>query len=195
MLDVVGHPTLEALVDAALPAGIRSGTPLALPAARSEVEVRAALRAIAARNWPMVQMIGLGYSDTVTPAVIRRDLLESPAWYTAYTPYQPEISQGRLEAQLNFQTMVSDLTALPVANASLLDEPTAVGEAVLLMQGAAKHGGAVVLDDECFPQTLEVALAQAEALGIEARVEPITEEWKPAADVTGVVIQNPGMCL
>ena len=121
MLRVVGHASLEALVDAAVPVGIRSDAPLVLPAARSEAEVLAALRAIAAKNRPMVQMIGLGYSDTVTPAVIRRNLLESPAWYTAYTPYQPEISQGRLEAQLVFQTMISDLTALPVANASLLD--------------------------------------------------------------------------
>src|SRR5690606_34650268 len=149
---------LDALVDAAVPAGIRTSRPLDLPAARTEEQVQAELRALAGRNRPMVQMIGLGYHDTHTPAVIRRNVLESPAWYTAYTPYQPEISQGRLEALLNFQTVVSDLTALPVANASLLDEATAVAEAVLLMRRAVKGraDGVVVVDADCLPQTLAV---------------------------------------
>ncbi|MCW2537118.1 MAG: hypothetical protein JWQ26_2817, partial [Modestobacter sp.] len=117
MLDVLGHPDLERLVDAAVPAAIRSDRPLALPAARTEQEVLAALRALAAANRPHTQMIGLGYADTITPPVIRRNMLESPAWYTAYTPYQPEIAQGRLEALLTFQTVVEDLTGLPVAGA------------------------------------------------------------------------------
>ncbi|PKQ18787.1 MAG: glycine dehydrogenase (aminomethyl-transferring) [Actinobacteria bacterium HGW-Actinobacteria-8] len=193
MLNAVGYASLDALIDEAVPESIRQDDILVLPPALTESESLAALERFAKKNVQAVQMIGQGYYDTITPAVIRRGILSNPAWYSAYTPYQAEISQGRLEAMLNFQTMVSDLTALPLANASLLDEATAVGEAVLLMQRAAKHGGVVVLDDECFPQTLEVALAQAEALGIEARVEPITEEWKPASDVTGVVIQNPGM--
>ena len=111
---------------------------MALPAARSEQQVLDALRALADRNQTRVQMIGLGYHDTITPAVLRRNMLESPAWYTAYTPYQPEISQGRLEALLTFQTLIEDLTALPVAGASLLDEATAVTEAVLLMRRANK---------------------------------------------------------
>ena len=193
MLRVVGHASLDALVDAAVPAGIRSNAPLALPAARSEAEVLAALRAIAAKNRPMVQMIGLGYSDTVTPAVIRRNLLESPAWYTAYTPYQPEISQGRLEAQLIFQTMISDLTALPVANASLLDEPTAVAEAVMLMRRAVKgkDGGVVVLDSECLPQTIAVARGRAAAVGVPLVVADLSAGL-PEGDLVGVVLQQPG---
>jgi len=193
MLRVVGHASLEALVDAAVPVGIRSDAPLALPAARSEAEVLAALRAIAAKNRPMVQMIGLGYSDTVTPAVIRRNLLESPAWYTAYTPYQPEISQGRLEAQLVFQTMISDLTALPVANASLLDEPTAVAEAVMLMRRAVKgkDGGVVVLDSECLPQTIAVARGRAAAVGVPLVVADLSGGL-PEGDLVGVVLQQPG---
>ena len=193
MLDAVGYPTLEALVDAAVPAGIRSDAPLALPAARSETEVLAALRAIAARNQPMVQMIGLGYSDTITPAVIRRNMLESPAWYTAYTPYQPEISQGRLEAQLNFQTMISDLTALPVANASLLDEATAVAEAVTLMRRASKGkgDGVVVVDAECLPQTIAVARGRAEAVGLPLVVADLSAGL-PDGDLVGVVLQQPG---
>jgi glycine dehydrogenase len=193
MLRVVGHASLDALVDAAVPIGIRSNALLALPAARSEAEVLAALRAIAAKNRPMVQMIGLGYSDTVTPAVIRRNLLESPAWYTAYTPYQPEISQGRLEAQLIFQTMISDLTALPVANASLLDEPTAVAEAVMLMRRAVKgkDGGVVVLDSECLPQTIAVARGRAAAVGVPLVVADLSAGL-PEGDLVGVVLQQPG---
>ena len=199
MLDVLGYPTLDALVDAAVPQSIRTLAPLALPAARSEEEVTAALRAIAAKNTVMTQMIGLGYSDTVTPAVIRRNVLESPAWYTSYTPYQPEISQGRLEALLNFQTVVSDLTALPVANASLLDEATAVAEAVALMRRAVKGrpGGVVVLDAECLPQTIAVTRGRADALGLPVVVVDLSGGLQAAlptdADVIGVVLQQPGV--
>ena len=165
-----GYASLDALVDAAVPASIRTDRPLALPEARGESQVLAALRAIAGKNTVLTQMIGLGYHDTVTPPVIRRNVLESPAWYTAYTPYQPEISQGRLEALLNFQTVVADLTALPVANASLLDEATAVAEAVALMHRSAKgRTGVVVLDAECLPQTIAVTLGRAEAAGLGVR--------------------------
>ncbi|MET3143969.1 UNVERIFIED_ORG: glycine cleavage system pyridoxal-binding protein P, partial [Arthrobacter sp. UYEF2] len=139
MLKAVGYGTVDALVDTAVPNDIRQAKPLALKDALSEVEVLAELRKLAAKNKTAVQMIGQGYYDTVTPAVIRRNILEAPAWYTAYTPYQPEISQGRLEALLNFQTMVQDLVGLPIANASLLDEATAVAEAVLMMRRANKN--------------------------------------------------------
>src|SRR3954447_10179014 len=138
MLAVVGYGSRRELVAAAVPSGIRSDHLLALPPAVDEEQVLAELREIAGHNRPITSMIGLGYSDTVTPAVIRRNVLESPGWYTAYTPYQPEISQGRLEALLNFKTMVEDLTGLPVANASLLDEGTAAAEAMALARRVSK---------------------------------------------------------
>jgi glycine dehydrogenase len=190
-----GWPSLDALIDAAVPTSIRTDRPLDLPAARGESEVLAALRTIADKNTVLTQMIGLGYHDTVTPPVIRRNVLESPAWYTAYTPYQPEISQGRLEALLNFQTVVADLTALPVANASLLDEATAVAEAVALMHRAAKgRTGVVVLDADCLPQTLAVALGRAEAAGLGVRVADLTDGLPDLGDepLVGLVLQAPG---
>ncbi|MBD3780458.1 MAG: aminomethyl-transferring glycine dehydrogenase [Micrococcales bacterium] len=190
-----GWPSLDALVDAAVPASIRTGRPLALPEARGESEVLAALRTIADKNTVLTQMIGLGYHDTVTPPVIRRNVLESPAWYTAYTPYQPEISQGRLEALLNFQTVVSDLTALPVANASLLDEATAVAEAVALMHRAAKgRAGVVLLDADCLPQTLAVTLGRAQAAGLAVRVADLAAGLPDLGDeaLVGLVLQAPG---
>ncbi|MBE9924769.1 aminomethyl-transferring glycine dehydrogenase [Cellulosimicrobium cellulans] len=167
MLDQLGYASLDALVDAAVPATIRTERPLDLPAARTETEVLDHLRALAAKNVVKTQMIGLGYYGTVTPPVIRRNVLESPAWYTAYTPYQPEISQGRLEALLNFQQVVEDLTGLDVANASLLDEATAVAEAVALMWRASRaKSGYVVLDADLFPQTLAVTRGRAQAVGL-----------------------------
>ncbi len=132
MLDAVGYGSIDELMDAAIPEVIRWHGALDLPPAATEAEVIAELRALAARNTVAVSMIGLGYYGTHTPAVIRRNVLENPAWYTAYTPYQPEISQGRLEALLNFQTMVADLTGLATANASMLDEGTAAAEAMTL---------------------------------------------------------------
>ncbi len=192
MLDTVGYDGLDELIDAAVPDSIRTQSSLNTPAARSETDVLAALRSMAARNEQRVQMIGLGYYDTVTPAVLRRSLLEAPGWYTSYTPYQPEISQGRLEALLNFQTVVEDLTGLPVAGASLLDEATAVVEAILLMRRANKSApAAVVIDSNCFPQTLSVARARAEAVGIEL-IEHDTTRGLPEREFFGVVIQNPG---
>ena len=122
MLAALGFESLDALMDAAVPGGIRAGHELGLPAAATEAQAARELRAVAARNTPREPMIGLGYHGTITPPVVRRNVLEDPSWYTAYTPYQPEISQGRLEALLNFQTVVGDLTGLPTANASLLDE-------------------------------------------------------------------------
>ncbi len=196
MLKAIGYDSVDSLVDTAVPDSIRQGTPLKLQGALSEVEVLAELRTLAAKNKRAIQMIGQGYYDTVTPAVIRRNILEGPAWYTAYTPYQPEISQGRLEALLNFQTMVSDLTALPVANASLLDEATAVAEAVLLMRRANKSktaaNGKTVLDADLLPQTIALVKGRAEALGFEVEVADLSLGL-PDGDINGVVLQQPGV--
>ncbi|WP_285247208.1 aminomethyl-transferring glycine dehydrogenase [Pseudarthrobacter sp. efr-133-R2A-89] len=195
MLKAVGYDSVDGLVDVAVPASIRQETALKLTDALSEVEVLAELRRIAGRNKTAVQMIGQGYYDTVTPPVIRRNILESPAWYTAYTPYQPEISQGRLEALLNFQTMVQDLTALPMANASLLDEATAVAEAVLLMRrankSAAAKDGRTVLDIDVLPQTIAIVKGRAEALGFEVEVADLSKGL-PEGAINGVVLQQPG---
>ena len=179
---------------------------LGLPAPLSEPQALAELRRMAGRNQVLTSMIGLGYYGTVTPAVIRRNLLENPAWYTAYTPYQPEISQGRLEALLNFQTMVADLTALPWAGASLLDEATAAAEAMTLaLRGARPVGGSggssprsqqrhvFLADADCLPQTLAVLRTRAEPLGIHLVVEPVTAEAIAAQpDLFGVLLQFPG---
>src|SRR6202012_387526 len=140
MLAAVGYASLDDLTQAALPPGLAAGRPLDLPGPLTEADALAELRRIAARNQVLTPMIGLGYYGTVTPAVIRRNVLENPAWYTAYTPYQPEISQGRLEALLYFKTMIADLTALPWAGASLLDEASASAEAMTLGRRAAKTG-------------------------------------------------------
>ncbi len=191
MLAECGYGSLDALAEAAVPAGIRLAADLDLPPAAAEQEATAELRKLAARNRPMTQMIGLGFHDTLTPPVIRRNVLENPAWYTAYTPYQPEISQGRLEALLNFQTMVADLTGLTTANASLLDESTAVAEAVLLMRRASKaKSNRVVLDAECLPQTIAVVRTRAEAVGIEVDVRDLGDGLPE--DFFGVVAQYPG---
>ncbi len=193
MLAELGFDSLEALVDAAVPPGIRVKHPLALSPARSEVDVLEALRDLAAQNRPLAPMIGLGYSGTVTPPVIRRNVLEDPAWYTAYTPYQPEISQGRLEALLNFQTMVGDLTGLPTANASLLDEGTAAAEAMTLVRRANRANSSTrfIVDRDCLPQTIAVVQTRAEALGITVVVTDVYEDM-PDEDYSGVLVQYPG---
>src|SRR5436190_17316950 len=134
MLELIGYSKLDALIDKAVPAQIRMAKPLQLPSARSEYEVLAALKEIAVENQVFRSFIGMGYYDCITPSVIQRNLLENPGWYTPYTPYQAEVAQGRLEALLNFQTMVIDLTVLEVANASLLDEATAAAEAMTMCQ-------------------------------------------------------------
>ncbi|MDQ3579457.1 MAG: glycine dehydrogenase (aminomethyl-transferring), partial [Actinomycetota bacterium] len=169
ILDVIGVGSLEELAQHAVPESIREGDlSLALPAPATEIGALAELRELAASNRTLTQMIGLGYYGTVTPPVIRRNVLESPAWYTAYTPYQPEISQGRLEALLNFQTMVSDLTGLRTANASMLDESTAAAEAMTLLRRAGRSKSArFVVDADTFPQTIAVIETRAEPLGIE----------------------------
>jgi glycine dehydrogenase len=168
MLATLGYDSLDALVRAAAPAAIRAEDALALGAAVSETDALAQLRSLAARNDVFTSLIGLGYHDTITPAVIRRNVLENPAWYTAYTPYQPEISQGRLEALVNFQTMVTDLTGMEIANASLLDEGTAAAEAMAMLHRLnGKAGDVFVIDPDTHPQTIDVVQTRAEPLGIE----------------------------
>jgi len=199
MLASLGYASLDDLLTAALPACASPPPSLGeLPAPRTETDALADLRRLAGRNTAAVPMIGLGYHGTVTPAVIRRNVLESPAWYTAYTPYQPEISQGRLEALLNFQTMVCDLTGLDVANASLLDEASAAAEAMTLARrvagGRGGAGGAdtvFLADADCLPQTLDVLRTRAEPLGIELRVAPVTAATD-FGGVFGVLLQYPG---
>jgi glycine dehydrogenase len=192
MLKHLGFDSLEALMAAAVPGGIRSAEELDLPEAASEAAVASELRALAATNSPAESMIGLGYHGTITPAVIRRNVLEDPSWYSAYTPYQPEISQGRLEALLNFQTMVGDLTGLPTANSSLLDEGTAAAEAMTLVRRAQRKAtGSFVVDSDALPQTIEIVQTRAEAMGIEVVVADLTAGL-PEGELCGVLVQYPG---
>jgi glycine dehydrogenase len=195
MLDVVGYTTLDAFIDAVVPSDIRLRRPLALPEPRSEREVLAAARALASRNQVFRSYLGMGYHDCITPGVILRNVLENPGWYTAYTPYQAEIAQGRLEALLNYQTMVADLTGLPVANASLLDEATAAAEAMHLTEALATRaaGGARVflVDEQCHPQTIAVVRTRAEARGVDTVVaDPGSFAFGPG--VIGALVQYPG---
>ncbi|WP_163506097.1 aminomethyl-transferring glycine dehydrogenase [Fodinicola acaciae] len=193
MLSTVGYDSVDALLRAAVPASIWLDEPLDLPAAGTEASVTAELRAYAGRNKPMAQMIGLGYHDTITPPVIRRNVLENPSWYTAYTPYQPEISQGRLEALLTYQTMVEDLTGLPIANASLLDEATAAAEAMTLARRSSKapKDAAFLVDSDVLPQTRAVVGTRADGLGIKL-VDADLSAGLPDGDFFGVLVQYPG---
>ena len=203
MLSTVGCSSLADLIETAVPGGIRGAEALEIEPAASEVAVLEELREVASRNRVLTSMIGLGYYGTVTPAVIQRNVLENPAWYTAYTPYQPEISQGRLEALLNFQTVVSDLTGLPIAGASLLDEGTAAAEAMTLMRRSSKAAtdAVLVVDEAVFPQTLGVVRTRAVPLGIPVVVAELhgvtsAEDLRAAAggaEVFGVVVQYPAM--
>ncbi len=191
MLKTLGVSSLEALMDDAVPGRIRSAA-LELPPAASERATAAELRELAAMNNPLVAMIGLGYHGTVTPPVVRRNVLEDPSWYTAYTPYQPEISQGRLEALINFQTMVADLTGLETSNASLLDEGTAAAEAMTLVRRANKTAnGPFVVDADALPQTIEVVRTRARAMGIEVLVADLADGL-PGGELSGVLVQYPG---
>src|SRR5579862_7029992 len=192
MLDAVGAPSLEALMSETLPSSIRQKAPLDLGRALSETEALAHMGELAAQNATFTSLIGQGYSGTILPAVIQRNILENPAWYTAYTPYQPEISQGRLEALFNFQTMISDLTGLDVANASLLDEATAAAEAMALTERAAQsQTKSFFVDSDVHPQTLAVLRTRAEPLGWNLIVgDPLTQ--LAGADVFGGLLQYPG---
>ncbi len=191
MLDILGVESLEALMDDTLPAAIRQKAPLEFGKAMSEREVLEHLRRVGAKNRVLTSLIGQGYYGTVTPPAIQRNILENPAWYTAYTPYQPEISQGRLEALLNFQTMVSDLTGLEVANASLLDESTACAEAMTMAQRVAKSkASAFFVDRDCHPQNIAVIKTRAAPLGIKVIVgNPAKMD---ASKVFGAIFQYPG---
>ncbi|GEB48143.1 aminomethyl-transferring glycine dehydrogenase [Streptomyces cacaoi] len=196
MLAQVGYGSLDELTAAAVPEVIKSTERLALPEARSEADVLAELRALAGRNRVLHSMIGLGYYGTFTPPVVLRNVMENPAWYTAYTPYQPEISQGRLEALLNFQTVISDLTGLPTSGASLLDESTAAAEAMALSRRVGKvKNGVFLVDADCLPQTVAVLRTRAEPTGVEIVVADLDDgvpEEVAERGVFGVLLQYPG---
>ncbi|MBI3081841.1 MAG: aminomethyl-transferring glycine dehydrogenase [Gemmatimonadetes bacterium] len=191
MLRVLGYPSLDALIDDLVPENIRLHRALNLPAARTEREVLVELRAMASHNQVFRSYLGMGYYDCITPPVIQRNILENPGWYTAYTPYQAEIAQGRLEGLLNFQTMVADLTALPIANASLLDEGTAAAEAMAMSLAVNHPEHPVYLVDEgCHPQTIAVVRTRAEARGVEVRVgDPARFTFSPG--IVGALVQYP----
>ncbi len=190
MLRTVGHDSLESLTDAIVPGSIKSPAPLALPESLTEVDALAKIRAIADKNKVLRSFIGQGYYGTHTPNVILRNILENPAWYTAYTPYQAEISQGRMEALINFQTMVADLTGMEIANASLLDEATAAAEAMTLAKRSAKSKSKVFfVQDSVHPQTLELLRTRAEPMGIELLIGKPAEAL--SADTFGVLLQYP----
>ncbi|MGE3402332.1 MAG: glycine dehydrogenase, partial [Vicinamibacterales bacterium] len=194
MLRATGAASLDALIDEALPAAIRLPRPLNLPPAEGEHEYLRHLTAVSRKNKVFRSYIGLGYHDTVTPSVILRMVMENPGWYTPYTPYQAEISQGRLESLLNFQTMVADLTGMEVANASLLDEATAAAEAMTLMHRSwAKRSGEqslFLVSDRCLPQTIDVLRSRAEPLGIDLHIGP-ADAMKFEAGVFGALLQYP----
>src|SRR5476651_2670473 len=195
MLEALGFASRAAFIDAVIPEAIRRKETLPLGAftqPKSEAEALASLRKLADQNLVFRNYIGQGYYGTHTPAVILRNVLENPAWYTAYTPYQPEISQGRLEALLNFQTMVADLTGMEIANASLLDEGTAAAEAMGMMARLApQRPSAVFIDWDCHPQTIAVVATRAEPLGIDVVVGDPERDLDPAA-VFGALLQYPG---
>ena len=192
MLAALGLASLGDLIDTVVPASIRHTAGLELPAAASERDALDALRTYADRNRVVTSLIGMGYSGTNTPGVILRNILENPAWYTAYTPYQPEISQGRLEALVNFQTMITDLTGTDIANASMLDEGTAAAEAMTMARRASKStAAAFFVDGDCHPQTIEVIETRAAPLGLKVLVGDPTTDLDPA-EVFGAVLAYPG---
>src|SRR3954465_11254137 len=197
MLAQVGYGSLDELTAAAVPDVIKNADALELPGGRTEAEVLAELRPLADRNQVLDSMIGLGYYGTFPPPVILRNVMENPAWYTAYTPYQPEISQGRLEALINFQTMIADLTGLAVAGAAMRDEATAAAEAITLVRraGRAKPEAVFVVDADTLPQTLGVLQTRAEPLGISLHVADLSAGWPadlPEAGAFGVLLSYPG---
>ena len=196
MLAELGYDSLAELIDAAVPPNIRSDGPLDLPPGMTETATTEALRVLADRNTVVTSLIGMGYYDTITPPVVRRNVLENPAWYTAYTPYQPEISQGRLEALVNFQTMVTDLCAMGMANASLLDEGTAAAEAMTLLRRLNRKApdDRFIVDADTHPQTIDVVATRAEPLGIEVVIADFDEvNMEEIADgAFGVLVSYPG---
>ena len=190
MLSELGFANLDELIDATVPQNIRLDRPLGLPDAKSESEALAELRELAQKNTVARSFIGAGYSDTITPPVIQRNILENPGWYTAYTPYQAEIAQGRLEALLNFQTMITDLTALDISNASLLDEGTAAAEAMTLCRAAINGRSTFFVAKNCHPQTIEIVQTRAKPLGIKIVVGDFSS-FKFDDTVFGALVQYP----
>src|SRR5438445_4822981 len=192
MLATLGYDSLDAFIDAVVPEDIRLRQPLRIPPAISEQEALEKLHKLAAQNQIFRSYLGMGYDDCFTPAVIQRNVLENPAWYTAYTPYQPEISQGRLEALLNFQTMVADLTGMELANASLLDEASAAAEAMALCHRSnPKAGMSFFVDADCHPATIDVVRTRAEPIGIDVHVgDP--RDARSMSGVFAVLLQYPG---
>ena len=195
MLKVVGAESLDDLIAQTIPNSIRQTNPLACVTPHSETEALAKMRAIAEKNQVFTSLIGQGYSGTILPTVILRNILENPAWYTAYTPYQAEISQGRMEALINFQQMCADLTGMEIANASLLDEATAAAEAMTLAKRSAKSkSNTFLVFGDCHPQTIEVLRTRAEPLGIALEMANSADEWQAAmdkGDFFGALIQYP----
>lgn len=194
MLKTIGYESIDELIDGVVPADLLDRTPLDLPAPLGETAALARLKGIMGKNKVFRSFLGRGYYGTITPPVIQRTILENPGWYTAYTPYQAEISQGRLEACLNYQTLICELTALPVSNASLLDEGTAAAEAVAMCAGGKPKGKVFFVSDDCFPQTIDVLKTRCEPLGIELRIGNAEEfDFAAAADeLIGVLLQYPG---
>src|SRR5262245_9906746 len=190
MLAEVGFDSLGALVDATVPKDIRLKGQLNLPKAKSEGEALTELRTIARKNAIARSFIGAGYYDSITPPVIQRNILENPGWYTAYTPYQAEIAQGRLEALLNFQQMITDLTALDIANASMLDEATAAAEAMALCHAVVPNRKTFFIADNCHPQTIAVVQTRAKPLGIEIKIGDYSQ-FKFDNKVFGALVQYP----
>ncbi|MDX1429135.1 MAG: aminomethyl-transferring glycine dehydrogenase, partial [Rhodothermales bacterium] len=192
MLEAVGSPSLNDLIDETIPKDIRIDAPLSLPEPRTESQLLAAARSLANRNQLFRSFIGMGYHDTITPPAILRHVFENPSWYTQYTPYQAEIAQGRLEALLNFQTMVMDLTGLEIANASLLDEGTAAAEAMMMMHRLSKKPNAnrFLVSDRCHPQTVEIVRTRAEPIGVEVVVGD-HGSFALEDSVFGILVQYP----
>ncbi|GAA1178470.1 Glycine dehydrogenase (decarboxylating) [Corynebacterium glaucum] len=191
MLEAIGYASLDALIDAAIPQGLRMDGVLKLPKPLTEYEAQARLQELAKKNTVLKAFYGQGFSSTLTPPVIRRGVVEDAGWYTAYTPYQPEISQGRLEALLNFQTVVQDLTGLDIANASLLDEASAAAEAVGLMSRAVKKGRRVLLDSRLHPQVINVAAERGRVFDLEVEVTDLSQPVV-AEDLVGAIVAYPG---
>src|SRR6201982_2509552 len=190
MLREVGFHPLVALIDTTCPKDIRLKRELNLPEAKSESRALSELRAVVEKNKIARSFIGAGYSDCITPPVIQRNVLENPGWYTAYTPYQAEIAQGRLEALLNFQTMITDLTGMQIANASMLDEATAAAEAMSLCHAAVPDRKTFFVADNCHPETIEVVRTRAKPLGIEVKIDNFAK-FKFNSAVFGALVQYP----
>src|SRR5690242_697966 len=190
MLRAVGFENLDALIAATVPKNIRLDHELNLPPAKSEAEALAELRAISKKNKIARSFIGAGYSDSITPPVIQRNILENPGWYTAYTPYQAELAQGRLEALLNFQTMITDLTKLDIANASMLDEATSAAEAMALCHASVPNRKVFFVADNCHPETIEVVQTRAKPLGIDVNIGDFAT-FKFDNNVFGALVQYP----